>query len=452
MALNMGSAFGNVASGIAETLNKRADDKHAEEKKNRELVSTLVAEGLKSGKIKDPDAAFRFFLKNLSGKSGKKPIEMPPMLKSIIGGIKHLGGKGGGESEADQVAGRMASAPKPGGQGGDEQAPGIHFLTEGESTAQGNAAQLDLEKKRASEISEPAAAKQHTRRMEELELQGKGKKGTRDKTATQNAEGKWVYNVRGADGEVIYEEPAQAPRKPGKLGQRIDELVAKGANPDQAEKLAAEQLETERRTTQAQASTRLDAYMKSSRAALLANQERLMEMQQSFPYLLATRISNSDTANFRAAINEYKAATVGPGASATKAYTAAAKIVQQATKQAATLASKQSTVLTTLGIDPDEATIRRNLIQEMSGGEDPTKIEALARQAVAVPEDAATPDKEPSKPGAANKTPSKEQDTPKRRIDARKYLQSNNLKVTEANIAHYLVNAPVEAAPAAAAP
>jgi hypothetical protein len=482
-------ALGNLASGVAAAIQKKNDQKYEKEKSDHEMLTRMVSAGIESGTIENPNDAFQFLVNG--GKSGKKPKDLPPMLKTLIGSTKHLFGGGGATQQQPTGApagGPQNTQPQPTGapaptaeQAQTEQdssmspgtpvAPKPAAATPGQpgpaaakpggntprflSQSQRDDQNIAFQKRQQSEITEPQAAANHRRRMEELALQQTGKKGTADKEPTQNADGKWTIKVRDPEGNVIYEQPSNGPKQTGALAERVKQLVAQGIPPDRAPAVAAKQMETERGQLQRDRATRLDAYLQSSRAALLTSKERLAEMQESFPYLLATRMSGSDTANYRAAITEYKAATLGPGANAAKASAAASKIVQAATKQAAALAGKESTILKALGLEDDEKAIRRNLIQEMSGGEDPDVVEMQARLAVSPADDKGGSSDNKGGPkagggGGQSDTPTKTQDTPRRRIAARQYLQQNRLPVNEANIKHYLVTAPVEAAPAAA--
>jgi hypothetical protein len=174
-----------MAEGIAGALGKKADRDYEEKKKQHEMISNMVSKGIESGTIKDPEAAFQFLISG--GKQSKKPKDLPPMIKQLIGSTKHLfGGKGDQPSEADQVAGRMASAQKPQGQPSAPKTP--QFTSGPERDAQANASALDLAKKTATDITEPAAAKQHTRRMEEIGEQNKGKYGVGTLVGRVNAE------------------------------------------------------------------------------------------------------------------------------------------------------------------------------------------------------------------------------------------------------------------------
>ena len=208
-------------------------------------------------------------------------------------------------------------------------------------------------------------------------------KGTPDKQPHQNLDGTWSLTVRDAQGNRLYDQPAQAPKATGALAERKQELIAKGIPEDRAGFVAATQLEGERGTKQQQASTRLGAYLAMSRQALASNTLRYEEMKQTFPYTLAAKMSGAEVAAMRPEVVRMtlargQAALDKPTAADKDAQKEASKIVEAATKTAATLAGKENTILKGLGIDDDEATIRRNLIQEMSGGQDPDQVEALA--------------------------------------------------------------------------
>lgn len=419
--INAGIALGELAGGIGKALQAKKQRQYDEEQRNHDLMVSMVQAGLKDGTIKDPNAAFQFLVTGGKGK-GKKPL--PPMLQSLIGATGKLLGKGGTPDASKTMGGqdRASFAPPP-------QNP-IQFLTPEEQETQ----RIRNQQREFTEVTQP----EETFKTNEAirREQAKPQRGTADKQATQNPDGKWTIKVRNADGEVIYEQPANAPKQTGALAQRMEQLRALGIPEDRLASVAAKQLADERGVKQRESATRLAAYLDLSRASLLASKERLAEMQQSFPYLLQSRIANAFTAQDRQAIEDYKAATVGGAADPRKAQTAAAKIVAAATKQAATLAGKESSILKGLGLEDDEATIRRNLIQEMSGGADPDLVEQQAKASVTPSAPSPT-----AAPTGAGKVPP-EKDTPQRRLQARQYLNEQHLPLTPANIDHYLATAP----------
>jgi hypothetical protein len=256
-------------------------------------------------------------------------------------------------------------------------------------------------------------------------------RGVADKQATQDQDGKWTIKVRDLDGSVLYSQPANAPKATGALAERVKELVAQGVSEDRASLVASMQLQKERQTKQQQSAERTTAMLNMSRQSLAINTERYNEMLQTFPYTLAAKMGGAEAAQLRPellrlAIQAKQSANPNDKA-LVDGQKEAAKIVEAASKQAKTLASKQSVILTGLGFDDDEATIRRNLIQEMSGGMDPDAVESMAKERVS---GAGTPKNPPTTP------PSTAQD----RVEARKFLLSQKppLLVTEANIQHYL--------------
>lgn len=168
-------ALGNMASGVAKALQTKADREYEEKKANHDLISKMVSSGIESGTIQDPDAAFKFLINGGKPAKGKK-AELPPMLQTLIGSTKHLFGGGGQPSEADQVAGRMASAqPQQSQQPSQPQAP--HFLTTAERDAQSNASTINLEKRRDTEITAPAEARRGTEKLKEIEATNKARYG-----------------------------------------------------------------------------------------------------------------------------------------------------------------------------------------------------------------------------------------------------------------------------------
>jgi uncharacterized protein YoaH (UPF0181 family) len=214
----------------------------------------------------------------------------------------------------------------------------------------------------------------------------------------------------------------------GAIGERTKELIAQGISAERAPQVAALQLERERGTKQQQAAQRLNTYMGLSRQALLTNTERYNEMKQLWPHLLATRIAGETVAQMRPdvvrlALARGKAALEKPTAADRDGQKEASKIVEQATKLATTMAGKQSSILTSLGIDDDEATIRRGLIQELSGGADPDEVEALANTRLVSPT------------GGAGSQASL-------RVAARKYLNDNKKQADDATIDLFLKNNP----------
>lgn len=374
---NTGIALGALADGIGRALQTKKQRKYEEEQKQHDLLMGLVSSGLKDGTVKDPQAAFQFLLNGGGGKGGKKGKELPPMLQSLIGATHKLTGGGGGSTDPNQTLGGQA---KPSFAGPEQSAGTPQFMSGAERSAADTEGAVNRAKRLDTEVTAPADERRSKERIAEIEA--RPPKGVADKEPTQNPDGEWTTKVRNQDGLVIYEQPSNGPKQTGALGQREAELRASGKVPeDRIPAVAALQLQTERATKQQQASQRLGTYMEMSRTALLASQERLSEMQQSFPYLLQSRIANAFSADDRLAINDYKAATTGTS-DPKKAQAAAAKIVAAATKQAATLAGKQNTVLTEIGYDDDEATIRKNLIQEMSGGAYPDDVERQAKASV----------------------------------------------------------------------
>jgi hypothetical protein len=228
---------------------------------------------------------------------------------------------------------------------------------------------------------------------------------------------------QGEDGSgALQFAPAESPKDTGPLAERTRENVALGMTPDRAQQVAAIQIDQERRTKQTQAAGRYGASMAMSRQALLTNTERYTEMKETFPYSLAAKMSGAEAASFKPELIQRQLergdvtlktaeerlsqlqagradtealrkarlalaqAKVTAAKSASDAQKEASKIVEAATKQAHVLWGKQGSLVTILGVAPgSEDEIRRNLIQEMSGGLDAADVEELASSRIAAP-------------------------------------------------------------------
>lgn len=148
--------------------------------------------------------------------------------------------------------------------------------------------------------------------------------------------------------------------------------------------LGARTIEHETSVKQAQASQRLTATLQMSRAALASSGERLTEMQQLFPHVLAAKIAGEDIAALRPEVIRQQLAKGDKALAGKPSETAqkeALKVVQSATKLAKSQATKESAMGRALGWNDDEETIRKNLIRELSGGQDPDEVETLSRAA-----------------------------------------------------------------------
>lgn len=303
------------------------------------------------------------------GKKGGKNGAPDPhqMIGALINPILKKASQGGG----DQQGGGQPQQGQPQGQGGGQQPQQPKLLSEQEATDRD---QANAQQKRDADFADFKRRSTVTEAARIAEEQAKVHKGTADKEPSQNADGKWTIKVRDADGNVVFEQPSAGPKQTGALGERVKELVAQGIPPERAQAVAALQLTKERGVKQQQSAERLGAYMKMSNQALATNSERYAEMKESFPYTLSAKMQGIDLGLERLDLAKERQA-FSEGKSAGDAL----KIVDAATKAAASLAGKKSTILMGLGLEDDEATIRRNLIQEMSGGADPDTVEALAK-------------------------------------------------------------------------
>lgn len=242
------------------------------------------------------------------------------------------------------------------------------------------------------------------------------------------ATGKYL-DASGVELVGAVEKPAGA--QTGALAERVKELRAQGISEERAPLVASMQLEKERGTKQQQATQRLNTYMSMSKQVLLTNTERYNEMKQLWPHLLATKIAGEEVAKLRPdavrmTLKRGQAALDKPTAADRDGQKEASKIVEQATKLATTMAGKQSSILTALGIDDDKATIRRGLIQELSGGADPDAVEELANTRLVAP----TPAGGARVGDAATRT------------KARQRLLSEGYEATDATIDTFLKNNP----------
>ena len=354
----------NLISGYFDTMSKERDRK---EKNSLEAAKFLMS----SGRVKDYN-------------------DLLPLLGPLVGDQK--GGKGGkgknGKPDPHSILAQFVNPALQGGQGGQGGSGG------GQARPGGSAPLFTEDQMQGREEEakgrDRAAATDDFQKREDITTKGriaveehKPQRGVPDKQATQNQDGSWSIKVRAGDGSgtVVYEQPANAPKKTGPLENRVQELVAQGIPADRAPAVAAEQLQKERQTKVQQAGARTAAYLNMSRASLASNLERYDEMKQTFPYVLASKMAGAEAATLRPEL--LKLAIDAKGAGSDKAQVdgqkEAAKIVESAAKQAKVIASKKSSILTGLGLEDDEETIRKNLIQEMSGGMDVDKVEALAR-------------------------------------------------------------------------
>lgn len=405
------------ASGFINSfIDSQTQQRQRKEQNARDTINFLVS----TGRLRNYDD-LKPYLQTMFPQLGEKPKgakggqgqpqDPNQVLKQFVDPMFQLmqsnGGQGvgGGAQNGPGVVGAMAQnrpAPQP------AAAPTSMFLSDEELQQRATAGEQTksditegretrLEGVRHGDAMELEGARESARLAAE---QARRKGGVADKQATQDPDGAWTIKVRDKDtGEVIYKQQANAPKvakETGPLAERKKELIAMGVPEDRAESVAATQLAKERQTKQQQSGARLGAYLSMSRQALLTSTERYNEMKQNFPYTLAAKMSGAEVAGLRPEIVQQqlakgRAALAKPTPADRDGQKEASKIVEAATKAAATMAGKQSKVLEGLGIDDDEATIRRNLIQEMSGGADPAAVEALAHTRLTAPATAAKP-------------------------------------------------------------
>lgn len=173
--------------------------------------------------------------------------------------------------------------------------------------------------------------------------------------------------------------PTESPKETGLLAERTKELIARGIPADRAPMVAALQLDKERGVKQQQAAGNYAANMALKRQVLATDVERYTEMRATFPYSLAMKMAGAEIAELRPELVRQQIAKGSAAVVTPDAQKEASKIVEAATKQAHVLWGKQGELVTLLGWAPgSEEEIRRNLIQEMSGGQDPATVEALA--------------------------------------------------------------------------
>lgn len=421
---NVGLALGTMAGVFGQHFAQQKQQEHDDEQKRIQLVSGLVSSGLKDGSISNPNEAFQFLLDQVGGKGkGGQKGELPGPLKMMLGATQQAAGQAQGAPGSDQTLGGQQ---RPSFQPQAPQAAAPHFLTGQERDQQATDSDVNRAKRLSSEVTQPnerfmAGLRGDEKRKEEAAALEREKakpqrtqmvagtvSGADVPEGTTDAYGQAVdpkkHYRQTVDGKFVPTEVA-AKTDSSPLGRREQELVAQGIPAERARSVAALQLQKERGQKQQDASTRLGAYLATSRANLAMSGERYAEMKALFPLITAAKQAGLEVAELRPEVirqqlekgDQALAKGAVPKADVA-AQKEAAKVVQQATRTAASMAGKQSSVLTALGINDDEATIRKHLIQELSGGQDPDAVEALARVATTAPTPAAarTPSSTPS--------------------------------------------------------
>jgi hypothetical protein len=169
--LNTGIALGELAGGIGRAMQAKKQREYEDERKDHDLRMSLVSAGLREGTLKDPQQAFQFLMGGGKGK-GKKGKDLPPMLQSLIGATGKLIGKGGNADASKTPSGQDRSST-----GGPDGAGFPQFTTATERTEADEAAKLAADKRRQTELVDPANAAAHKRKLEEIDEAAKGKYG-----------------------------------------------------------------------------------------------------------------------------------------------------------------------------------------------------------------------------------------------------------------------------------
>lgn len=188
------------------------------------------------------------------------------------------------------------------------------------------------------------------------------------------------------DADAKAKKPLSAGEKRGQAfaqehGQKWDDL----SDPEKQAyaTLGAKANAKDTQVKQQNSGARLNAYLKMSSQSLLTNKEHYDEMQTLFPHVLAAKIAGEDIAALRPEVIRQQLAKGAkaldkPDLTAAKE---AEKIVATATRLAESQSIKESAMGRALGWNDDKATIRKNLIQQLSAGQDPAAVEALAQAA-----------------------------------------------------------------------
>lgn len=114
MPSNAFVALGGIADGLGRSLQRKQDQQHQDAQKHQDLVNNLVSAGISSGKVTDPEQAFKFLMNG--GKPGGK--DLPPAISDLIQSVAahHNATPGGG---ADTTQAPLPGAPSAGSTGGD---------------------------------------------------------------------------------------------------------------------------------------------------------------------------------------------------------------------------------------------------------------------------------------------------------------------------------------------
>src|SRR5258705_161133 len=118
MASNALVALGGLAEGLGGVLQHKQDQEHQDKQKHLEMITNLVSDGIRSGRITDPEAAFQFLVSG--GKpGGKKAKPLAEPLQALIGGIAahDTSGTGGAAPDTNAVPKGAPGAPNSVGEG-----------------------------------------------------------------------------------------------------------------------------------------------------------------------------------------------------------------------------------------------------------------------------------------------------------------------------------------------
>lgn len=124
MPSNAFVALGGIADGLGKSLQHKQQQEHDDKQKHQDLINGLVSAGITSGKVQDPELAFKFLLNG--GKPGGK--DLPPAVSDLIQSVAahHQAGGGdrGGGGGTDTTQPPLQGGPSAGSTGGDASSPG----------------------------------------------------------------------------------------------------------------------------------------------------------------------------------------------------------------------------------------------------------------------------------------------------------------------------------------
>lgn len=113
MPSNAFVALGGLADGLGRSLQRKQDQKREEDQKHQDLVNNLVSAGITSGKVTDPEHAFKFLMNG--GKPGGK--DLPPAIGQLIQSVVAHHQATPGE---DTTQAPLPGGPSAGSTGGGE--------------------------------------------------------------------------------------------------------------------------------------------------------------------------------------------------------------------------------------------------------------------------------------------------------------------------------------------